>query len=170
MRPIPRRRLPRGGVDRNQAASFTSSSPVVSPPSRRRGSKRARRHRTPPSARVASLAEAWIETLDQAARAGWRRGRLPRGGVDRNVDRQAHHRTRSGRLPRGGVDRNGSSSDETTVPRTVASLKEAWIETPWRDRPGRAGAVASLADEWIETGPARGPALGPGRLPRGGVD
>jgi len=58
--------------------------------------------------KVASLAEAWIETLLMARTASSSSGRLPRGGVDRNL---------------------GHDPDQRIA--GVASLAEAWIETAW---------------------------------------
>ena len=55
-------RLLRGGVDRNGSFSRSTPKTLPSPPSRRRGSKRVDRIVSMVNARVASFAEAWIET------------------------------------------------------------------------------------------------------------
>src|SRR5690606_19802632 len=58
---------------------------------------------------------------------------------------------RMGRLPRGGVDRNIKHQSSHLQRCRVASRAEAWIETPGR-RAATAGAgVASRAEAWIET-------------------
>ncbi len=120
-------RLPRGGVDRNFGVSIFGRIIVTSPPSRRRGSKLELGIIYHWKKDVASLAEAWIETMSSmvisasgssppSRRRGskrerygegeFRRRRLPRGGVDRNRA-DVHETTSLGcRLPRGGVDRN----------------------------------------------------------------
>ena len=99
-----------------------------SPPARRRGSKQSKQgdiavkaqvasraeawietslnHPDKNTLRVASRAEAWIETTSAARMGARRRRRLPRGGVDRNLERAAY----------------GGHGD-------VASRAEAWIET-----------------------------------------
>ena len=166
-------RLPRGGVDRNCLVQPATVAAVTSPPSRGRGSKRAR--------------------PKYPAEKG---GRLPRGGVDRNRlrstratsnsasppsrGRGSKHQRRGAiigarrvaslagawietrpfcsgfpralcRLPRGGVDRNFSNSGISAVDSSVASLAGAWIETPSSNRAARKACVASLAGAWIET-------------------
>src|SRR5690606_38623256 len=100
---------------------------------------------------VASRAEAWIETINYRILSCCFRGRLPRGGVDRNsqccnsVD--VGHR----RLPRGGVDRNCRAGACGHARQSVASRAEAWIETPLFTYQKCNISVASRAEAWIET-------------------
>ena len=119
---------------------------------------------------VASLAEAWIETVSAAKTVAVRSGRLPRGGVDRNLRRRSQSRwpqvaslaeawietgrgrlsgaPSRGRLPRGGVDRNG----------ICAARSSAVARSPPSRRRGSKLCAGHRHD----------PPLG--RLPRGGVD
>jgi len=119
------RRLPRGGVDRNHQITILLGTPRVA------SRAEAWIETLSPQgllwlAGVASRAEAWIETICWPA-ACWRATRrLPRGGVDRNRDRADHGRWRN-----------------------VASRAEAWIETCSEPSPMSANRR---------------------RLPRGGVD
>ncbi len=77
-------RLPRGGVGRNSSKLVITKRPDGSPPSRRRGSKHAATCCTARWLQVASLAEAWVETLMGSPPITHASGRLPRGGVGRN--------------------------------------------------------------------------------------
>ena len=146
---------------------------AMSPPARRRGSKLQLHQAVAQSDPVASRAEAWIET--SARRPGRRccRGRLPRGGVDRNFDRQQHGRPLDRRLPRGGVDRNGVVSLISSVTSRSPPARRRGSKRPIHEalrrlhrspparrrgsKPQRArcGAgsfrVASRAEAWIET-------------------
>ena len=58
---------------------------IASPPARRRGSKPFANDKRHAFMLVASRAEAWIETGSALLRRPPHRGRLPRGGVDRNL-------------------------------------------------------------------------------------
>ena len=104
-----------------------------SPPTRRRGSKLLDQVRHVDRERVASHAEAWIETSSTAAARSFRSGRLPCGGADRNA-----------------------ADDETVVVEfaDVASRAEARIETISSSPTGGCREVASRAEAWIETSPA----------------
>ena len=78
-------------------------------------------------------------------------GRLPRGGVDRNIQGVRQLVSPARRLPRGGVDRNYACDRFGDPTQRVASRAEAWIET-WRSRRiVQGGNVASRAEAWIET-------------------
>jgi len=139
-------RLPRGGVDRNPHDEEMNPLPEASPPSRRRGSKHRQpgscnpSYRSPPSRRRGS------KHAIEVGRGGEKRGRLPRGGVDRNSGGRSMAWSIRCRLPRGGVDRNFRRVEDRRAWQAVASLAEAWIETvsrmqtassPWRSSPSR---------------------------------
>ena len=118
-------RLPRGGVDRNRAKGGDDD-------------KR----------RVASHAEAWIETLILAA---WKLMPAVASHAEAWIETSGHR-----------------PSSQTS---RVASHAEAWIETSTSTSPTLGAAVASHAEAWIETsrsGVAKAHASS--RLPRGGVD
>ena len=105
-------RLLRGGVDRNLGIATIAVA----------------------LARVASFAEAWIETSSMTCSM----------------------RSTVRRLLRGGVDRNFLRLSAGSQIRVVASFAEAWIETRASCRDERRRRVASFAEAWIETQPSRG--------------
>ena len=97
---------------------------------------------------VASLAEAWIETRkrDDAAIA----------------ELSPPSRRRGSKLCRLSYGMHGDN---------VASLAEAWIETTTDNAATKQIQVASLAEAWIETRQGAHPGADrASRLPRGGVD
>ena len=163
-----------------------------SPPSRGRGSKLKHPEVNQLLVGVASLAGAWIETLRNRFEASKTPGRLPRGGVDRNVLLVTREgcmivaslagawietsiRWSPGRSGRSSPPSRGRGSKPPYGPHVphgqpVASLAGAWIETiSWRLSDIRA-LVASLAGAWIETSIEDEPDTCGRRLPRGGVD
>ncbi len=120
---------------------------------------------------VASITEAWIETRSNRAMLGSmssppsrRRGsklqrggnpagsgrRLHHGGVDRNTATSVPVGMCRSRLHHGGVDRNRPPTVEN-VAEVVASITEAWIETPPGGSPIEPHGVASITEAWIET-------------------
>ena len=165
------RRLPRGGVDRNKDVAGLKLPQHGRLP--RGGVDRNIMTTTCAKAeRVASRAEAWIETSSgrtsgppsgspPARRRGSKR-LSPRDVEAGPLSPPARRRGskhgplcaghgHDGRLPRGGVDRNFSYFPDPEGKAVVASRAEAWIET------GRAAwfvpvhRVASRAEAWIET-------------------
>ena len=107
---------------------------------------------------VASLAGAWIETDIRGLQNHIDPGRLPRGGVDRNIFTPGINDWGTSSPPsRGRGSKLWYHRHRDNVYR-VASLAGAWIET-LIDLGGDADRdVASLAGAWIETRrPARDP-------------
>ncbi len=80
-------RLPCGGVDRNLFQGVEIQNPVA-----------------------ASHAGAWIETFQWDTQPMPNDRRLPCGGVDRNLPRPDRQLSPAGRLPCGGVDRNNATT------------------------------------------------------------
>ena len=100
----------------------------MSPPVRRRGLKPIQRILIPWKSRVASRAEAWIET-------------------DCRI--RIFPRTESPPVRRRGL-KHWFGFGATYEP-VVASRAEAWIETSFRAAQRSAAGVASRAEAWIET-------------------
>ncbi len=101
---------------------------------------------------VASRAEAWIEVQCHSVMTWGAGRRLPCGGVDRSPQMGSGCSATSGRrLPCGDVDRNSRSTTTSTLPLSVASRAEAWIETPSDRDTLNQYVVASRAEAWIET-------------------
>ncbi len=162
-------RLPRGGVDRN---NFVGTVAEAAP--------------------VASLAEAWIETIllvpwprQPRSPPSRRRGSKLQITADIRMAVASPPSRRRGSKLRGcrcgechgrspPSRRRGSKPCRPQV-RTarlhVASLAEAWIETCPAPVSWSSQSVASLAEAWIETPTSTAMAAAfPRRLPRGGVD
>ena len=139
-------RLPRGGVDRNSTVTASTVPAARSPPSRGRGSKLLGDAGQQSERHVASLAGAWIETLQSSSLKAEMPSRLPRGGVDRNADHRVDHRVDFGRLPRGGVDRNLAERRDGTI---------------YGQSPPSRGRGSKLAEAWVpmtsvQSPPSRG--------------
>ena len=121
------RRPPRGGVDRNATKRYMPRSICCRPP--RGGVDRNRiNNRCVDAIEVAPRAGAWIETSVPLPRATWSACRPPRGGVDRNKDNDTYPIPVYRRPPRGGVDRNDNDPTDTFLEH-VAPRAGAWIET-----------------------------------------
>ncbi len=99
-------RTPRGCVDRNMATECLPTLWKLSHPTRVRGSKQCLKRNCQPVDQVAPHAGAWIETGLTASIRPSRKGRTPRGCVDRNVLQGDQQDAVAGRTPRGCVDRN----------------------------------------------------------------
>ena len=119
----------------------------LSPPSRRRGLK-SEWILIPRCLRVASFAEAWIEIAFKSA-LGVTLLSPPSRRRGLKFFLTFFNTSLSRRLLRGGVDWNRLNCGSSSIPASVASFAEAWIE------------ISSI--------PLRNPPI-PGRLLRGGVD
>ena len=121
-------RLPRGGVDRNALVTGAAQHAVVA--SRAEAwIETIKLLPKPVPANVASRAEAWIETSSADMRSVRVAGRLPRGGVDRNI----------------------YARDLTHANRKSPPARRAWIETRQSKGASHLCRVASRAEAWIET-------------------
>ena len=100
---------------------------------------------------VASLAEAWIETIYSRPPVPVVVRRLPRGGVDRNIVCHVFRifKPLVASLAEAWIETITIAS--IAIMPNVASLAEAWIETDHYRLNRHHAKVASLAEAWIET-------------------
>ena len=132
-----------------------------SPPSRRRGSKQYIHSSTYVLIKVASITEAWIETLSSpAVLRPITVASITEAWIETSIGAKPPS-IRTCRLHHGGVDRNLHTTLITDHVTRVASITEAWIETTRRFQCTDPPRVASITEAWIETLPSDQTTAGP---------